>query len=159
MSITTVGQSDPCQLLGQRLGAARKPCGEPGDLLDERHHRAVGLSATEPADTNVESNAAAADGKISEPAPIPAMRARRHGAATRTHCRRFRRTHRENDNIAIKIDRFQPSRGQMREQHVNPLMSAQAADLPATVGHLAERHTNPTSHTCNKISDRAKMSV
>jgi hypothetical protein len=45
----------------------------------------------------------------------------------------------------------------MREQHVNPLMSAQAADLPATVGHLAERHTNPTSHTCNKISDRAKI--
>jgi hypothetical protein len=47
----------------------------------------------------------------------------------------------------------------MREQHVNPLMNAQAADLPATVGHLAERHTNPTSHTCNKISDRAVIST
>jgi hypothetical protein len=43
----------------------------------------------------------------------------------------------------------------MREQHVNPLVSAQAADLPATVGHLAQRHTNPTNHTRNKISDRA----
>jgi hypothetical protein len=47
----------------------------------------------------------------------------------------------------------------MREQHVNPLVSAQAADLPATVGHLAQRHTNPTNHTCNKISDRARTSV
>jgi hypothetical protein len=43
----------------------------------------------------------------------------------------------------------------MREQRINPPVNAQAADLPATVGHLTERHTNPTNHTCNKISDRA----
>jgi hypothetical protein len=47
----------------------------------------------------------------------------------------------------------------MREQHVNPPVNAQAADLPATLDHPAERHTNPTNHTCNKISDRARKLV
>ncbi|WP_246257783.1 hypothetical protein [Amycolatopsis anabasis] len=122
-----------------------------GELLDERHRRAVVVPAAEPAHGDVETGLAPTDGDVREPAAIPAMRAGRHGATVRARRRRLRRAHREHHDITVEVDRRHANRRQMRERHFKPLISARASELPSSTA----KTPTDTPTTRNKIRDRA----
>lgn len=74
--------------------------------LGERHRRTLWIEALEPAHHKLDHRRGSADGRVSEPARVPAVHAPRHHPASWASCRRHCGVNAERDRSGRTLDRL-----------------------------------------------------